>query len=513
MAKDKTITKEVKTGDLWLKEKTPSFEALDNDLQCDVCVIGAGIAGLTTAYLLSKEGKKVVVVDMNEISHGETGHTTAHLTAALDDRYYELERIHGKDIARLAAQSHIEAIDQIEEICRSEGINAGFKRVDGYLVMPLYKPKEDQDISLIDEEFKMAKDLGLPVEVADGAPVKGFDTRKCLVFRDQARIHPIKYLNGVVAALKRMNAKIFCNTRVVDVSENNGKCSVKTQGNNIITSNAVVVATNTPINTKVALHAQMAPYMTYVIAATFDKFADILLWDGYWKSDEPYHYIRLQEEKDGNLIIIGGEDHKVGQSEDTNQHFEKLEEWAKKHLPIKSVKYRWSGMVMEPYDHLAFIGKSPGQDNTYIITGDSGNGMTHGTIGGMLLTDLILHKKNKLEEVYSPTRARFKAAPELIKENVNVAGQYADHLKVVNDEKQLMKGSGMVIAQGAQKVAVYKDEKGKVFKCSAVCTHMGCIVKWNPTKTSWDCPCHGSRFDKFGKVKHGPAVKDLEPVE
>jgi Rieske Fe-S protein len=244
----------------------------------------------------------------------------------------------------------------------------------------------------------------------------------------------------------------------------------------------------------------------------------------YWDTADPYHYIRLQEVDSRldsaqleDILIVGGEDHKTGQEDDADRRFKALEEWTRARFPmVKSIDFQWSGQVMEPVDYMAFIGKNPGTDqHIYIATGDSGNGMTHGTIAGMLLTDLILGKKNPWSDLYDPSRKKLRATPEFIKENLNVAAQYADWATAgdVDSTDQIAPGSGAVIRRGARKVAVYKDEQGNVHLRSAICTHLYCIVDWNSMEKTWDCPCHGSRFDPYGKVVNGPAITPLPEVE
>ncbi|HTD87793.1 MAG TPA: FAD-dependent oxidoreductase, partial [Candidatus Binatia bacterium] len=255
---------------------------------------------------------------------------------------------------------------------------------------------------------------------------------------------------------------------------------------------------------------------TYVIAAPVPPGSVTKAL--YWDTPDPYHYVRLQSSAKGHqLLIVGGEDHKTGQAADGEERFQRLEEWARERFPVEQTQFRWSGQVMEPVDSLAFIGRNPGDsENVFIATGDSGNGMTHGTIAGILLTDLICGRENPWSGLYDPSRKPAKALGEYARENLNVAGQYRDYL-TPGDKKEPevppAPDSGVIVRRGLKKVAVYHDENGGAHECSAVCPHMGCIVAWNPVEKSWDCPCHGSRFDRFGKVVNGPANSDLETLE
>jgi len=267
------------------------------------------------------------------------------------------------------------------------------------------------------------------------------------------------------------------------------------------------------VNDWVTIHTKQAAYRTYVIGLTVPSRT--LPKALYWDTPDPYHYVRLQELPEHDVLIVGGEDHKTGQADDAEARFQRLEEWTRERFPAAGeVAFQWSGQVMEPTDGLAFIGRNPGNNNTYVVTGDSGNGMTHGTIAGMLLSDLILGRLNPWEQLYDPSRVSLRAAGEFAKENLNVVAQFADYATGgdVAHVEDIAPGTGALLRDGLSKIAAYKDSTGKVHKCSAVCPHLGCIVDWNSVEQTWDCPCHGSRFDPFGKVLNGPANQGLEPV-
>ena len=443
-----------------------------------MCVVGAGIAGMTTAYLLARAGRAVVVIDDGPVGGGETGRTTAHLSNALDDRYYQIERLHGPYGAQIAAESHTAAISRIESIASQEDIDCDFERVDGFLFLGGdSKPDE------LERELDAAHRAGLhEVELVDRAPPEFWNTGPALRFPRQAQFHPLKYLNGLARAIIRDGGQIFSHAHADQIVDGE-PCQVTTSDGRVITADNVVVATNSPVNDWVILHTKQAAYRTYVIGARVPRGS--IPRALYWDTADPYHYVRLHEVDSRidsaqleDILIVGGEDHKTGQADDGNERFARLERWTRERFPqMGDVEYRWSGQVMEPVDGLAFIGRNPlDEDNVYIATGDSGQGMTHGTIAGMLLTDLIQGRKNAWEDLYSPSRIRLKALPEYAAENINVAAQYADRI---------------------------------THRRSAVCPHLGCIVAWNSTEETWDCPCHGSRFSANGKVYQGPANTDL----
>ena len=504
------------TTSVWMETgDVPDFGPLAGEASADVCVVGAGIAGLTVGYLLAREGRSVVIIDDGPVAGGETSRTTAHLVNALDDRYYELERLHGERGARLAAESHTAAIDQIEEIVEREGIDCDFERLDGYLFVAPGRSTEE-----LGHELRAAHRAGLTeVEYLERLPYEGYDFGAALRFPYQAQFHILKYMSGLARAFTRLGGRLHTGTHAGRIEGDGEKARVTTSAGHVVTSGAVVVATNTPVNDVVSIHTKQAPYRTYVVGARVPAGAvpRMLLWD----TEDPYHYVRLQSvqgEGGGHeVLIVGGEDHKTGQAEDFDERFRRLEEWTRERFPqVESFEYRWSGQVMEPVDGLGFIGRNPGDArNVYIATGDSGNGMTHGTIAGMLLRDLILGRQNKWETVYDPSRKSLRAGGEYAKENLNVAAQYADYLTggEVGSAEEVAAGCGALMRRGLTKVALYRDDSGALHEFSAVCTHLGCIVSWNDREKSWDCPCHGSRFSPAdGHVLNGPAIEGLEPA-
>jgi nitrite reductase/ring-hydroxylating ferredoxin subunit len=288
---------------------------------------------------------------------------------------------------------------------------------------------------------------------------------------------------------------------------------VKTTDGRTVAAAAIVMATNTPINDRFAIHTKQAPYRTYVVAGRVQRGSVPRAL--YWDTEDPYHYVRLQTTDVGEMLLAGGEDHKTGQATDFEARYARLEAWARNRFPLLDVAYRWSGQVLEPIDGLAFIGRNPlDADNVYVATGDSGQGMTHGTIAGILITDLIEGRPNPWAEVYAPSRKTLRAVGEFARENLNVAAQYAEWVTggEVASEADIPPGKGAIVRRGISKVAVYRDPDGKVHVLSAACPHLGCIVHWNAVESSWDCPCHGSRFDPLGRVLCGPAIGNLRPT-
>jgi glycine/D-amino acid oxidase-like deaminating enzyme/nitrite reductase/ring-hydroxylating ferredoxin subunit len=373
----------------------------------------------------------------------------------------------------------------------------------------------------------------MPAEMVPRCPLD-YNTGPAIRYPNQGRFHPLKYLSAVSEAIQKGGGHIYTNSHA-DKVEGGKEANVQV-GEHTVRAKHIVVATNSPINNLVAIHTKQAPYMTYVIGARVPagSVTDALYWDTL---DPHYHYIRLQpmrgDDADSNghdvvrgshepaqydLLIVGGEDHKSGQADDTALRHSRLESWARARFKmIEDIEFTWGGQWMKTIDGLAFIGRNPlDAENVFIVTGDSGMGMTHGTIASMLLTDLILGKQNPWATLYDPSRKPISAAATFTKEALNMAGAYVtDWLSgsEVESIADIPHDCGAVLRRGLSKVAVYRDEKGKAHEMSAVCPHLGCIVHWNAAEKSWDCPCHGSRFDKLGKVKNGPSNVDLEPVE
>lgn len=486
----------------------PEFRSLDTDTQADVCIVGGGIAGLSVAYLLVQTGKTVVVIDDGQIGHGMTGVTTAHLTCALDVRYREIERIHGEHYARMAARSHQAAINRIETIVGNESLDCGFERVPGFLFLA---PGDKEET--LTEELAALRRVGLAdAALIERAPLEDFDAGPCIAIPAQAQFQPLRYLAGLARAVRRKGGEIYTGTHA-DLVEGGAAARV-TAGRHTIVSDAVVVATNTPINDLVAIHTKQAPYMSYVIAARIEP--GTVVPGLYWDTLDDYHYARLHKLHGREYLIVGGEDHKSGQADDTAERHGRLEAWARERFPtMGSVEFAWAGQVMESIDGLGFIGRNPlDADNVYVVTGDSGAGMTHGTIAGVLLTDLILGRKNAWQKIYDPGRKPVRAAATFLKETANMAAQFGDWLKPgeVSSPDEVPKGGGALLRDGRHMIAAYRDARGELHEMSAVCNHLGCIVHWNAAETTWDCPCHGSRFDKYGKVFNGPANQNLTRI-
>ncbi len=492
---------------------TREFEPLKENLETDTVIVGGGLGGITTAYCLARSGRSVVLVEDGLLGSGETGRTTAHVTAALDDRYYNLEKTFGKEKAALLAESHNAAIEFIRQTSERENIDCDFTRVDGYLFR---HPSDKEDV--LERECDAARKAGLEVELVDSMPgIIG--NMKGLVFRNQAQFHPMKYILGLAEKIREMGGKIFTGTHASEITHE----GITANGHSIKAKN-VVVATNAPVNSRFILPTKQFPYRTYVTAFRIEKgqLPYALWWDsGDYEMDRdvaPYHYVRVQPmDQMHDLLIVGGEDHPTGDTSDIDvpekERYTRLASWAKEHFPTGEIAFRWSGQVMEPMDGVAYIGRNPfDHDNVYIITGDSGNGMTHCTLGGMLIADLINGVENRFAKIYSPSRFTISESGIAFQHMFNDMLGYLrqqPNFKSSRELESVAAGEGRIVEMLEEKFGVYRDEKGSLNIVSAECTHLKCTVSWNADEKSWDCPCHGSRFSYEGKVLNGPANRDL----
>jgi glycine/D-amino acid oxidase-like deaminating enzyme/nitrite reductase/ring-hydroxylating ferredoxin subunit len=494
----------------WLRD-SPALNAspLQSDQTCDVVVIGSGVAGLSTAYELSRFGRSVIVIDRGKIGHGMTARTTAHLATELDDFYSELVRVRGEDEARIYYDSQVAAVNRIEAICREERIDAEFARVDGFLFAA-----EESDRAALNEEYEACRKIDVDVDWVNRAPVPGIDTGRALRFSNQGRFHPTKYLAGLARAILAHGGRLYANTAYVAHEETDDRIEIRTEQGSVIRAGAAVFATNSPVNDKVTIHTKQVPARTYVIAGRVAKASvtDALVWD----TCDPYHYVRIQPLSDGEeLIIVGGEDHHSGQASDMAQRLASLQEWTRKRYPsFTTAEFCWSGQVMEPIDFMPFSGRNPGSRNIYIHTGDSGQGITNGVAGSLTILPLIIGEDSRYAPVLDPSRKSLTSTAslgEFIRGHVGVVQNLTEHIgpSEVSSVDEIAAGEGAIMRQGATKLACYKTNDGRIIHRSATCTHMGCIVHWNPFEKCWDCPCHGSHFAPDGQVLNGPAVTAL----
>ena len=473
----------------------------------DVLIVGGGITGLTTALRLQNAGKRCVIAEARSIGFGTTGGTTAHLNTFYDTSYLDIEKDFGEEAAKLMAQAAAESISHIKSNIDQYTIDCDFEYKDAYL----YSENKKQTQQLVDI-LAATRNVGVNMleDTDNGVPVP---FQLSVLITDQAQFHPIKYLHKLAEAFVEAGGVLLENTFIRKTSFDDDLYTAESENGNILALN-LVYATHMPPGINL-LDFRCAPYRSYVLGVKLsnEDYPEHLVYD----MQEPYHYTRSHVINGQKFLILGGEDHKTGHG-DPEEAFKALEDYARKYYYVADIPYRWSAQYYEPADGLPYIGQMPGgDDHTYVATGFSGNGMIYGTLAGNMIADHILGLVNKYETLLSPSRMKPVAGfTEFVKENADVAYRFiADRLRTqdIDSLAELAPGTGMVVKYQDEKLAIYKDNTGKVTALNPVCTHAGCIVNFNQTEQSWDCPCHGGRYDCYGKVITGPPTKDLAQIK
>lgn len=474
----------------------------------DVIIIGAGISGITTALMLQKEGKNCLVLDAGNLGFGTTGGTTAHINTFFDTTYPEIESKFNQNAAKLVADAGKLALEMISSFTQTYQIGCDLETKAGYLYAETEKEAEQ-----LSEILESAKNAGVEVDksTTNGLPISFVQSIK---FENQAQFHPLKYLQGLAKAFIELGGTIKENVFINDVKQEENHCTA-ISNDETFTAYDVVYATHIPPGIK-KFSFRCAPYRSYVLGIRLNdesQYPDSLAYD----MQEPYHYFRTHEIDGEKILIVGGEDHKTGH-DDPQQAFENLETYASQYFNIKDIPYKWSSQYYVPTDGLPFIGKmNSADDHIFVATGYNGNGMTWGTMAGHIITDLILGRENQFADLFDPCRVKPIAGfTEFVKENTDVAYHFVvDRFKAedLDSFKEIDKEEGKVVDYDGKKLAVYKDKSGIITALSPVCTHAGCIVAFNSEEKSWDCPCHGGRFDLEGNVLCGPPQAGLKHVE
>jgi len=497
----------MKKESLWLATShLPTFPKLEGDLEVDVVVVGGGITGLTTAYLLKKSGCSVAVVDQKDVGCGETAHTTAHVTFVTDSRLHELVDSVGKPQAHALWDAGLGGMRQIEEIATELQVECELRHVPGFLFAALDKDADEETKSL-ERDAGLAEEMGFDANFLKSDPIFN---RPAICFPNQLKFHPLKYVKALAEAVPGNGCHVFGNTRGSDIDKESHELRTD-QG--VIRYKVLVAATHVPVQGErgtlgaALFQTKLAGYSTYAIEAGIPCTPEALFWD----TNDPYRYMRFDQGQNGCSVIIGGEDHKTGQEKDTEACYDRLEKALMRSFPAARPAHRWSGQVLETPDGLPYIGEV--SENQLLATGFSGNGMTLGTFSAMLIRDIITGMPNAHSDLFSPHRIALKGTWEYLRENKDFPAYLVkSHLKPAASLDELHRCSGAVIDVDGKKRAVYCDQHGKRTILSPVCPHMGCVVAWNEAEKSWDCPCHGSRFAATGKLITGPAEADLTPA-
>lgn len=493
---------------IWVATAPPAaYPALQGDVEVDVAIVGGGITGLSTATMLLGEGASVAVIEARRIASGTTGYTTAKLTSLHGLNYASIVEDHGMENALLYAEASQAGIEKVAELIEQGGIDCDFERMPAFTYT-----EDDRRVSDIEREVQTAQSLGLPA---------AFETETDLPYRiagavrfdDQAVFHPGKYCQGLAGLIDRQGGRIFEMTRVTEI-DSGDPCTVVTATGRIKAQH-VVQATLLPMHDPAGFFARASPSRSYAIAV---QTPEPVPEGMYLSADTPTRSIRPHRDGDDTFLLFGGEGHKVGQDSNTRQRYEALEQWARQTFHANSIRFRWSAQDYIPADGVPYIGKLyPGADQMWVATGFKKWGMTTGTVAGMILTDLIGGKENHWAPAFEATRLKLGAsAKKLLQENADAAKRFAsDHFQTASapDVQTLSEGEGAIVRAGDETVAAYRDTGGKLHAASSTCTHLGCVVAFNAAERSWDCPCHGSRFDLDGRVLQGPAVDDLPKMK
>lgn len=495
---------------LW-QDKMEPYQPVSADFAgktFNVMIVGGGITGITTALQLQKAGKRCILAEAYDLCFGTTGGTTAHLNNFFDTTYEQISSKFGEDDAQVVARAASQALELYRNNIEEYKIDCGYEQKDGFLFA-----RDEKQVEELDKIYEASKKAGVDVAYTDRIPVP-VEFKKAIVYHEQAQVHPSRYVYALARAFEEAGGVILNQCRVQDFKETTRALEVETS-RGVITTGSLIWATHIPPGINL-LHFRCAPYRSYAMAVKLkdEAYPDGLAYDMY----DPYHYYRTQEVDGEKFLIAGGEDHKTAHEQNTEACFAKLEAHLRTYYDIESIVFKWSSQYFEPADGLAYIGHLPGNPETVLVaTGFGGNGMTYSHIAAITLSEMILNGRSEFEKLFSPDRIKPVAGfVNFVKENADVVKEFFGKRlskETLTNLAGLAPGEAKVVKYEGRSLALYKDEQGELHAVNPVCTHAKCTVSWNNAEKTWDCPCHGARYDVNGEVLTGPARKALEVIE
>lgn len=491
---------------LWINSsKGNEYKKLNKDIQTYYLIIGGGIVGITTAYLLTKNNLKVVLVDANKIGEGCTGRTTGKITSQHNIIYSKLKKKYNLDVAKAYYEANNKALDLIERIIKSNDINCDFERLTSYVFTEQASYLKD-----LQEEYEVCKKIGIDCEYNDNLDIP-FNVKAAIGFNNQGQFNPKKYIDSLAKLITRQGGKIFENTAIVDI-EKDEEYKLKDREGNVVTASNVIMACHVPWYDDLGLYfAKLKPERSYLVSGVINENTNVIPKAMYINVEEPGRSIRFYSNEGENFMLIGGESHKVGKGQEDKNYYEILKAVGKEKFNIDEFKYQWSAQDYRTTDNLPYIGYLNVKDeNIYVGTGFAKWGMTNGTAAAMIISNLIINKESEFQEIFRMDRIGDILSFEMIKQNLQVGYEYIKgKIKSGSEDINLEIGQGKVVKINGEKYGAYKDEMGEIHIVDITCTHLGCELIFNNNEKSWDCPCHGSRFNYNGDILEGPATNTL----
>ncbi len=486
----------------WISSsQNQNYPILNEDIKVDVAIIGGGIVGITTAFLLKNKGVKVAVIESDKIMHGASGHTTAKITSQHNLIYHKLNITMGEEKAKQYARANEDAIKFIADLVKVRNIDCDFSWCPAYVYT-----NENKYIDKIEMEVKTAKSLGIKASYLENTPLP-FSVKAAICFEKQAQFHPLKYLKDISKDIQGSGSYIFEHTKAVDIEKESS--TVITDKCKKIKATKIIIASHFPCFDGMGMYfARMYAEKSYVLAAKVkDKFPKGM----YISAEDPGRSLRSQKFNDSEIVLVGGEHHRTGTGQNTNIHYENLANFASENFNAEKILYRWSTQDYMTVDSIPYVGYlTTHTPNILVATGFGKWGMTNGTASAKILSDLVLNGKNPWTEVYDPSRFDVTNIPKFISQNLVVAKEFVLGKIEIPNSTKIENGEAKVILIKGKKYGVYRDGNGELHIVDITCTHLGCELVWNEAESTWDCPCHGSRFSYDGEIVEGPAFNKLK---